>query len=579
MVEVTKDRRLRSSEWFSGSNEVAMLHRVALRSGGHDVDHRGRRPVVGITSAISDLSPCHAVLAERIPHLVRGVEEAGGVAVPFPTMVLGEDLMKPSAMLYRNLLAMEVEEYLRAYPLDAVIVTGNCDKAIPGALMGALSADLPTLVHVGGARSPGCFRSRTLNTSEVWRLWHDRQAGRLDDAAWSEAEAALSGSRGACNVMGTSSTMALLVEALGLMLPGTALIPAEDAGGAAAALAAGRRIVELAEDDVRPSALLSEASFRNAAAVLQVLGGSTNAVIHLVALARRAGVALTLEDIHCCGRGLAVIADIEPSGSQLIQALHRDGGLPSVLATIRDQLDLTTQTVAGGDLAGVVARATATGAAIRPLADPVFPGPAIDVVYGSLAPDGAVVKVSAATPGLLRHRGPAVVFDGYHDMRRRIDDPGLPVTPESVLVLRGCGPVGAPGMPEWGMIPIPPALARAGVRDMVRITDARMSGTSFGTVVLHAAPEAAIGGPLAHVRDGDLIELDVPGRRVDLLVPVAELDQRRRAWRPPPTSYGRGWPALYRAHVSQAPMGCDLSFLEQPPLTRPHLEPPVIGRS
>lgn len=576
--ESTPPAGLRSTEWFAGNDEVSLLHRAALRSTGHAIDGGGR-PLIGITTSDTDLNPCNTVLREKVRAAASAIEEAGGIALPFPTMSLGEDLMKPTAMLYRNLLSIEVEEYLRSYPLDGVVVTGNCDKSIPGALMGALSADLPTIVVAGGAKSPACLGGRRLGTSDVWRLTNEYAAGRLSDSDWVDFENALGQGVGACNVMGTASTMALLTEALGLMLPGTAVIPASDSSGVEAAGRAGRVIVDLVRRGIRPSDLLSRTSFLNAVTVLVAIGGSTNAVVHLLALAARTGVPLSLDDFDAAGRSVPVVVDVAPCGSGLIQDLHRAGGLPAVLAVISDHLDRSARTVADRSIGQIADDGPAFRGVVRPLTAPVLSGPGLAVLRGSLAPDGAVIKVAAASAGLLRHQGPAIVFDGYHDMRARIADPDLAVTADSVLVMRGCGPVGGPGMPEWGMIPIPPKLAARGVTDMVRITDARMSGTSFGTVVLHVAPEAAIGGPLALVRDGDQIAVDVDVRRVDLLVDDAELASRRRERPPRRDEDTRGWPAFYGRHVTQADSGCDFDFLTLRSGQRPGLDAPVVGRS
>ncbi len=570
---------LRSQEWFGGADETGLLHRAAIRSGleGHAAVQG--RPVIAVTSSGSALNPCNAAMDDRIAGIVAGIESAGGVAVTLPTMTLGEDLMKPSAMLYRNLLAMEVEEYLRSYPIDGVVVTGICDKSLPGGLMGALSADLPTIVHAGGARAAACLAGRDIGTTDVWRLHHERTAGRLTDGAWTDLEDALARQRGGCNVMGTASTMALLIEALGLILPGTAIIPAGDPAGVVAARETGRRAVELVRQDLRPSSLIGRSSFLNAAATLAAIGGSTNAVLHLLALAGRAGVELTLEDLHEAAERVPVVVDVEPAGAHLIQALHRAGGLPATLRSIARHLDLDAWTADGRRLSEVTAAAREPEEPVRGEGAPVTVLPALAVVHGSLALNGAVIKTASASSELLRHEGPALVFDGYHDMRTRIEDPDLDVTPDTVLVLRGCGPVGAPGMPEWGMIPIPPKLATQGVTDMVRITDARMSGTSYGTVVLHVAPEAAVGGALSVVQDGDLIRLDIPSRRLDLLVDQAELDRRTAAWEPQPTAHTRGWTALYRDHVLQADRGCDLDFLVPTAGAPRGLVPPVVGRS
>ena len=572
---------LRSDAWLTGDDEVAMAHRVALRSAGLTVG-RGGRPVIGIANSWSDLNPCNLPLRALAGAVRRGVEDAGGIPAEFGTISLGEDLMKPSAMLYRNLLAIEIEEMIRSYPLDGIVILANCDKSVPGAIMGAASADIPTVVVTGGAREPAEFRGQRIGSgTALWRLWDERRAGRLDDTGWQDLERCLACGPGACNTMGTASTMALMAEALGLMIPGSSTIPAGDPAAMAAAEQAGRCAVAAVGKDLSPSAVLSPAAFANAIRVLHAAGGSTNAVIHLAAIAGRAGVPLPLDDFGRLGAGVPVLADVQPSGAGLMQDFHAAGGLPALLAELAPLLDPGTVTVTGKSLGEIIAAAPPPkqGGAIRRRDNPLRAGGAFAVVRGSLAPEGAVIKVSAATPALLSHRGPALVFHGYDDMRRRVDDPGLPVTPGSVLILTGCGPVGVPGMPEWGMIPIPAKLARSGVTDMVRVTDARMSGTSFGTVFLHAAPEAAIGGPLALVRDGDLIAVDTAAGTLDLQVPAGEMSRRTAAWAPPDSPHLRGWPALYRDHVLQAPEGCDLDFLRAPtPAHRRFIEP-VVGRS
>lgn len=572
---------LRSKAWLAGDDEVALLHRVSLASAGIAVDAQADRPVIGIANSASDLNPCNLPLRELVGPVREGVEAAGGVGVEFPTISLGEDLMKPSAMLYRNLLAIEVEEMIRANPLDGLVILANCDKSVPGALMGAISANIPTILVTGGARSAAKFRGASIGSgTALWRLWDERRAGRLDDAAWRELERCLSCGRGACNTMGTASTMAVLSEVLGLMVPGTSSIPAGDPRSEAGARRAGELIVAaVTSGGRRPIDILTRAAFANAVIALHAIGGSTNAVIHLAALAGRAGVEFPLEDIARLGTDVPVLADVEPSGSRLMPDFDAGGGVPALLREIPGLLDLTTMTISGRNLGEIVAAANPAGGAIRQVSSPLRTGGAFGIVRGSLAPDGALIKTSAASERLLRHRGPAIVFGGYDDMVARIDDPDLPVTAETVLVLAGCGPAGAPGMPEWGMIPIPARLVRAGVTDMVRVTDARMSGTSFGTVALHVAPEAAVGGPLALVRDGDLISVDVPAGRLDLEVREAEVARRRAAFTPPPSVHLRGWPALYAQHVMQAPDGCDLDFLRAPTAAHRDFVEPVIGRS
>ncbi len=581
-----RDTPLRSKRWLAGQDEVAVLHRVALASAGLDVGPAADRPVIGIANSASELNPCNLPLRALATAVRAGVQAAGGVSAEFPTISLGEDLMKPSAMLYRNLLAIEVEEMVRANPLDGLVILANCDKSVPGALMGAISANIPTVLVTGGSRPVARFRGAPIGTgTDLWRMWDERRAGRLDDDSWSELERCLACGTGACNTMGTASTMAVLAEVLGLMVPGASTIPAGDPRGAEAARQAGQIAVAAVLAGRRPQSILTAAAFDNAIVALNAIGGSTNAVIHLAALAGRAGVPFRLEEIASRGAAVPVLADVEPSGSGLMPDFDAAGGVPALLRELcssngpGDLIDATAATVSGTSIGDVVAAARPAAGAIRPATDPLRRGGAFGVVRGTLAPDGAVLKTSAATERLLRHRGPAIVFRGYDDMLARIDDPDLPVTADSVLVLAGCGPAGVPGMPEWGMIPIPARLIRAGVTDMVRVTDARMSGTSFGTVVLHVAPEAAVGGPLALVRDGDLISLDVAAGTIDLEVPAAELASRRAAWAPPAPAHERGWPALYARHVLQAPDGCDLDFLRPAQGRSAAFIEPVVGRS
>jgi dihydroxy-acid dehydratase len=446
--------------------------------------------------------------------------------------------------------------------------------------MGAISANVPTVLVTGGSRPVVQFRGRPAGTgTALWRMWDERRAGRLDDAGWAAFERCLSCGRGACNTMGTASTMAVLAEVLGLMVPGAAAIPSGDKRGLAAARTAGQLAVSAVQADLRPQSILTRDSFANAIIALHAIGGSTNAVIHLAAMAGRAGLPFPLEDISRLGACVPVLADIEPSGSGLMPDFDKAGGVPTLLRELSALLRPGALTVAGRTVGEVIGDAAPATGAIRPASAPLRDGGAFGVVRGSLAPDGAVIKTAAATPELLRHRGPAIVFRGYDDMLARLEDPGLPISPDTVLVLAGCGPVGVPGMPEWGMIPIPARLVRAGVTDMVRVTDARMSGTSFGTVVLHAAPESAVGGPLALVRDGDVIALDVPAGTIDLDVSADELARRRAAWSPPPAKHLRGWPALYAAHVLQAPDGCDLDFLHAPTPAHRRFAEPTVGRS
>jgi dihydroxy-acid dehydratase len=570
---------LRSRAWFAGDDETALANRVALASSGIEVTAVADRPVIGIANSASDLNPCNLPLSELAEAVKDGVRGAGGLPVVFPTMSLGEDLMKPTAMLYRNLLAMEIEETIRAYPLDGIVILANCDKTVPGAIMGAISTDVPTIVVTAGARAPAVFRGHRIGTgTDLWRLWDERRTGRLSDEEWAELERSLACGIGACNTMGTASTMAIVTEALGLMLPGSSSIAADDPRRVPLARDAGARAVELIREELTPSKILTPGAFRNAIRVLHAIGGSTNAVIHLAAIAGRVGVPFELDDVRRFGADVPVLADIEPSGTGLMQDFDAGGGLPSLMREIAPLLETSARTITGASLADVLGAAPAPNGAIRTADRPLHEGGAFAIVRGTLAPDGALVKTSAATPGLLKHHGRAVVFRGYDDMRRRVEDSSLDADADSVLVLAGCGPVGA-GMPEWGMVPIPRKLAEEGVRDMVRVTDARMSGTSFGTVFLHVAPEAAIGGPLAFVQEGDPITVDIEEGRLDLDVDEEELGRRRARWTPPESPHLRGWPLLYREHVMQAPDGCDLDFLRAPTPAHRRFVEPVVGRS
>jgi dihydroxy-acid dehydratase len=570
---------LRSSKWFVGDDEVALAHRVVLRSVGIEGEIDGTRPIIGIADSSSELNPCNLPLAGFATRVADGVRLAGGIPLRFPVMSLGEDLMKPTAMLYRNQLSMEVEEYIRAYPIDGVVLLANCDKSVPGALMGAVSADVPTLVLTAGARAPATFKGRRIGTgTDLWRAWDARRRGELDDSDWRELERCLSCGLGACNTMGTASSMAVVIEALGLCLPGTATIPTEDPARDGAAEQTGARIVEMTRDGIRPSDILTLEAFDNAVRLLSAVGGSTNAVLHLLALAGRACVSLDLDRIGRIAAEVPVIANVEPSGKLLMQDFHAAGGVPAVVHELGDLLD--TDAITGSGLSWAQeARPRRGDDAITPLDTPLVEGGSFAVVRGSLAPNGALLKTSASSPELMSHSGPAVVFHSHDEMRARIDDPDLEVTADSVLVLAGAGPVAVPGMPEWGMIPIPARLVDAGVRDMVRVTDARMSGTSFGTCVLHVAPEAVVGGPLALVRDGDVITLDVPAGSLDLDVDADELDRRAAEYVPPVSEHLRGWPALYQKHVTQADLGCDFDFLRAETAQAHRFIPPVVGRS
>ena len=557
------DPRLRSARWFSGHDVAGLIHRASVRATGISAAGLGDRPAVGICNPWSDLVSCNLHFRSLAAAARRGVIEAGGIPFEFPALAVGENLMKPTSMLYRNLMAMDVEESIRAYPLDAVVLLGGCDKSIPAELMGAASAGVPAIMVTGGPCAPAYFHGREIGVgTDIWHYTDDVRAGRMTLDEYDELEAAVIPSYGHCSEMGTASTMACIAEALGMTLPGTATIPAVDARRHHAAEASGRRAVEMATAGPRPAQILTESAFDNAITVLMALGGSTNAVVHLLALARRVGVELLLDRFSEISRRTPVLANVRPSGEHLFEALDRAGGVPALLRELTPIVDLGAATVSGGSLGDQVAGAeNRDPEVLRVFHEPLSPEGGIAVLRGTLAPDGAIIKRSAASPRLFRHRGPAVVFEDIYDVVARIDDPALPVDENSVLVLRNTGPKGGPGMPEWGQLPIPAKLLRQGVDDIVRISDARMSGTAFGTVVLHVSPESAVGGPLLVVENGDPIVLDVEAGRLDLDLPTAEIARRLSEAPLPRPQYTRGYGALFLAHVLQAHEGCDFDIL------------------
>ena len=559
------ERTLRSQAWFGAADRDGFIHRSWMKNQGLPDDVFDGRPVIGICNTWSELTPCNAhfrALAERVE---RGVWEAGGLPLEFPVLSLGETNLRPTAMLYRNLASMDVEESIRANPIDGVVLLCGCDKTTPALVMGAASCDVPAIVVSGGPMLSGKFRGQDIGSGTcVWRFSEAVRAGEMELGEFLAAEGSMSRSAGHCMTMGTASSMACMVEALGLSLPGNAAIPAVDSRRYVLAHRSGRRIVAMVHEDLRLSKVLVRAAFENAVRVNGAIGGSTNAVLHLLAIAGRIGVDFALDDWDRLGRGVPTIVDLEPSGRFLMEDFYYAGGLPAVLRAL-DQAGLLhagAATVGGATIGAECADApNHDPEVIRPLERPLAPEGGIAVLRGNLAPDGAVLKPSAATPELMRHAGRAVVFASIEDYARRIADPALEVDAGSVLVLQGCGPKGYPGMPEVGNMGLPPKLLAQGVRDMVRVSDARMSGTAYGTVVLHVAPEAAAGGPLALVREGDRIELDVGRRRLHLDVPDEELARRRAAWRPGPPPMQGGWQRLYFDHVLQAERGCDLDFL------------------
>ena len=527
------------------------------------------RPIIGITDTYSDFNPCHGNVPDLIAAAKRGVMLAGGLPMAFPTISIHESFAYPTSMFLRNLMALDTEEMIRAQPMDAVLLIGGCDKTLPAQLMGAVSADIPAIVLPTGPMLVGHYKGEVLGAcTDCRRLWSRHRAGELDAAEMNEISSRLAPTKGTCMVMGTASTIACMIEALGMALPGAGTAPATHADRMRLAEASGAAAVRLAKDAVTPRQILTKSSFRNALAVLQAIGGSTNGLIHLTAVAGRMGIDIDLEEFDSLGRLVPVLVDLKPSGAHYMEHLHWAGGVPRLLQELAPLLDTTAATVAGGTLADVIARAEQVPGqtVIRPLDAPIHAGGGLAVLRGNLAPAGALLKRSAATPSLLRHEGRAVVFDSIPDMAARIDDDALDVTADDILVLRNAGPKGAPGMPEAGYLPIPRKLARAGVKDMVRISDARMSGTAFGTIVLHATPEAAIGGPLALVRTGDRIRLDADARTLDLLVDEEELARRRAAWvaPAPPAGAERGYLRLYLEQVLQADQGCDFAFCRPP---------------
>jgi len=555
---------LRSRLAKYGDEEFALFLRRGFLKGAGYTDEALDRPIVGILSTASDFNPCHRTAGQLAEKIATGVRLAGGLPFIFPTISIHEAFSFPTSMLLRNLMSMDTEEMLRALPLDSAVLIGGCDKTIPAELMGAVSADVPSIVIPVGPMMSGMHEGVRMGAcTDCRRLWAAFRAGELDGDALGRAHDALMPTAGTCMVMGTASTMAMIAETLGFTLPGAATAPAVSSERMRIAEATGKRAVEMAvAGGPRPRELLTEAALRNASAVLQATSGSTNGVVHLAAIAGRAGLAYDLDELDRIGREVPVLANLRPAGEHFAPDFHVGGAVPALWRRLQDHLDLSARTVSDETLGDVVKRwpAYVDNDVIRPLDNPVVEGAAIAVLRGSLAPDGALIKLSAATPRLCQHEGRAIVFDSLDDLESRIDDPALDVTPDDVLVLRNAGPIGAPGMPEAGALPIPKKLGSQGVKDMVRISDARMSGTAFGTVVLHAAPEAAAGGPLALVQTGDRIRLDSRGRRLDVLVEDAELGRRRESWRPPVTPK-RGYARLYAEHVTQAGDGCDFDFL------------------
>jgi dihydroxy-acid dehydratase len=536
-------------------------------------DYQGK-PVIAILNTWSDINPCHSHLRSVAENVKRGVWQAGGFPLEMPALSLGETFQKPTTMMYRNLLAMETEEQLRSYPVDGCVLLGGCDKTTPALLMGAISMNLPAIYVPAGPMLRGNWRGQILGSgADVMKYWAERRADVIDCEAWTEIEQGIARSAGTCMTMGTASTMTSVAESLGFSLPGASSIPAVDSNHPKMANQAGRRIVEMAWEDLKPRDILTDASFKNAITTVLALSGSTNAVIHLIALAGRAGIKLTLDDFDSLSARTPVLANIRPTGKYLMEDFYYAGGLRALLRALSPHLELDCNTVTGKTLRENISGAEIYSSdVIRDTSNPVFHSGGLVILRGNLAPNGAVIKAPAADPKLLKHTGRAIVFDSHKEMNQRIDDPGLDVDQNSVLVLRNAGPKGAPGMPEWGNLPIPQKLLKAGVRDMVRISDARMSGTHYGTCVLHISPESFVGGPLALLKEGDMVELDVPRKQLNMRITAEEMARRRQAWRPANSLYPRGYGKLFMQHIKQADEGCDFDFLEG---TAPIPEPEI----
>ena len=570
-----KPEELRSHRWYGVKDLRAFGHRSRTAQMGYNREDYAGKPVIAIINTWSDINPCHTHFKVRVEEVKRGIWQAGGFPVELPAMSLSEPIQKPTTMLYRNFLAMEAEELLRSHPIDGVVLMGGCDKTTPALVMGALSMNLPAIYMPAGPMLNGRWRGQTLGSgSDTWKYWDELRAGNITEQDWQEIEDGIARSPGTCMTMGTAATMMSLAEALGLTLPGASSIPAPDSNHAKMATATGKRIVEMVWEDLKPRDILSAASFDNAIVTLMTMGGSTNAIIHLVAMAGRAGIELSLERYNEISSKTPVLANIRPSGKQyLMEDFYYAGGLRALLCEVKDLLALNCLTVNGKTLGENLNGAQIhNDDVIRRRDNPLKGVGGIVVLRGNLAPEGAVIKVSAASPELLKHTGRAVVFEDYNDMAARIDRDDLDVDASCVLVLKNAGPQGGPGMPEWGMLPVPKKLVKQGVRDMVRVSDARMSGTSYGTCVLHVTPESYVGGPLALVRSGDLIELDAQQRSINLKISDAEMAERRAAWKEPSRKFERGYGVIFTRHIKQASQGCDFDFLEG---TAPTSEPEI----
>ena len=558
---------LRSARWFAPDDLRSFGHRSRIMQMGYAPEDWVGKPIIAIVNTWSDINPCHGHFKQRVEDVKRGVLQAGGFPIELPAISLAEAFVKPTTMLYRNMLAMETEELLRSHPVDGAVLMGGCDKTGPGLLMGAMSAGLPCIFVPAGPMLRGNYNGQILGSgSDAWKLWDERRAGNLSKTEWLGVEAGIARSHGTCMTMGTAATMTAIAEAIGMTLPGASSIPAPDANHVRMSAESGRRIVEMVWEDQTPARLLSRESFLNGINVAMAVGCSTNAIVHLVAMSRRAGAhcAVTLDDFDAASRRVPVLANVRPSGdTYLMEDFYYAGGLLGLMSRMREHLHLGAATVTGKPLGENIEGAKVfNDDVIRTTETAIYAEGALAVLRGNLAPNGAVIKPSACAPHLQQHTGPALVFDDYATMKAAVEDPDLDVTAEHIMVLRNAGPQGGPGMPEWGMLPIPTKLVKQGVRDMLRLSDARMSGTSYGACILHASPEAYIGGPLALVQTGDLITVDVPGRRIHLEVSDAELERRRAAWVPPPPRFERGYGWMFSRHILQADQGCDFDFLE-----------------
>lgn len=555
---------LRSARWFAPDDLRSFGHRSRMMQLGYAEEEFRGKPIIGVLNTWSEINSCHGHFPERAKEVKRGVLQAGGFPVEMPVLSVDEQFTKPTSMIYRNMLAMETEEVIRSHPFDGVVLMGGCDKTTPALIMGALTAGVPFVFLPAGPMLRGNYAGKVLGSgSDAWKYWDERRAGNISDAEWHGVQGGIARSHGVCMTMGTASTMTAIADALGLTLPGASSIPAVDSNHSRMASGSGRRIVEMVWEDLTPDKIVTDAAVRNAAIVAMATGCSTNAVVHLIAMARRAGVDLSLDDLDALGRSTPLLANIRPSGSNyLMEDFYYAGGLLAMMKQIADRLDTSCMTVAGTTVGENIAEAQVyNDDVIRPLSNPVYAEGSLAVLRGNLCPDGAVIKPAACDPKFYTHEGPALVFDSYPEMKKAVDDETLEVTPDHVMVLRNAGPLGGPGFPEWGMLPIPKALLKQGHRDMLRISDARMSGTSYGACVLHVAPEAFIGGPLALLKTGDIVRLDLAARRLDMLVPEDEIAARRAAWVAPEPRYQRGWGYLFSKHVGQADSGCDFDFL------------------